>query len=98
MLRASEGDTSILRWVRVERDGAPVILTSASALARKPDGATDNTIVAEVWGDPNDGLVRLTFASFDQPGNWVVELAANGEYLEEPIPLYVRPLYERGPR
>jgi hypothetical protein len=82
----------------VERDGAPVVLYTTSCQARKPSGETDSTITAEIWGDAADGLVRLTFASFDEPGEWQVELEVNGEYLEEPIPMYVRPLYQRGPR
>jgi len=89
----------IIRWVTVEDEGAAVDLFSASASARKPSGAA--AICTAAIEDPStSGIVRLTIAGADlnEVGKWMIELVANGEHTEEPIPLFVRDEYERGPR
>lgn len=96
VLRATEGDTGVVRFVAVERDGDPVPLVAVMATAKKPGGSV--TAVGVVIDDEDGGLFHLIFGSLDESGEWSVEIDVNGENIVDPVPLYVRPLYERGPR
>jgi len=98
VFRAVAGE-QVVRWITVEDEGEPVNLFAASASARKPSGAIA-VCTASIEDPAEDGIIRLTIASstLNEVGKWMIEVVANGEHVEEPIPLQVRSEYERGPR
>jgi hypothetical protein len=96
VFRATQYDPEVRRWIRVRRDGEPVTVLTHSAVVLAPSGV--QAAVATILEDSADALIRLEFSAFDEFGQHQVEVLVNGEHLEEPIPLYVRPLWERGPR
>jgi hypothetical protein len=98
--RLTQGDTAVRRYFQAERDGEPVSLVSASCLFRKPSGEVVSGVGA--IEDSSAGEFYIEFGSadllLDEAGQHWLEVSVNGEHGEEPLEIWVRPLYVEGPR
>lgn len=95
MFRGTQSDTGVKRWIRIYRDGDLVDIVTATGVFHTPSGANPAITCVE---EAETGLLRLELPDLTESGKHWIEVVVNGEHLEEPIEMYVRPLNERGPR
>jgi hypothetical protein len=98
--RFTIGDPASRRYFEAERDGETIVIGSVQVKMRTPSGLvrTGNGVIE----DASLGQFYVDFGTggldLDEPGDNEVEIIVNGEHNQEPISIWVRPEFVRGPR